>query len=110
MYVVSYGNAFDGLSLVGPFKTNDDACAYADGDEYNIVEVASPAGTEVTLHGVKELIDESNIPEVIEGIIDYIRSDETDLGSLEWTDDQKQLVAELPGYLEWWLKRISQVQ
>jgi len=44
MYVVSIGNAFDGLSLVGPFEDEIDANDYADGlnDEWHIMELTDP--------------------------------------------------------------------
>ena len=30
MHVVMFGNPIDGLQIVGPFKTADDACQWAD--------------------------------------------------------------------------------
>jgi hypothetical protein len=44
MHVVAYGNAFDGLRLVGPFGTYDEAIEYANVDnpcdDWNIVPVS----------------------------------------------------------------------
>lgn len=47
--IIAFGNAFDGLSLVGPFENYEDADQYAqahraDYEEYNLVEVTEPDG------------------------------------------------------------------
>ena len=44
MWVVSLGNAFDGLTLVGPFKTFDDAIQFVDmlNEPWNIIKVEKP--------------------------------------------------------------------
>jgi len=52
MYVVSSGNAFDGISLQGPFVLRDKALAFAENgrngcDAWNIVEVDQPVGHEL---------------------------------------------------------------
>jgi len=43
MYVVAFGNAFDGLIFFGPFDSFDEAEAYANaenaGQEWNVVKV-----------------------------------------------------------------------
>jgi len=46
MYVVAVGNAFEGLTLVGPFDSFDEAEKYTDAEcvygEWNIVKVEVP--------------------------------------------------------------------
>lgn len=44
MYVVSIGNPYDGISLVGPFDTTEEANEYADGlnDEWHVMELTPP--------------------------------------------------------------------
>jgi hypothetical protein len=46
MFVVSYGNVFDGIRLVGPFSTFDEAFEFADGSDgpWEIAEMQPPAG------------------------------------------------------------------
>lgn len=50
MYVVSIGNAYDGLQLVGPFETGEAASEYADSlsccDEWHIVPLTELAKQE----------------------------------------------------------------
>jgi hypothetical protein len=43
-FVVAFGNAFDGISLVGPFDTPGQANLYADGAEgdWTMVELTPP--------------------------------------------------------------------
>ena len=43
MYVVAFGNAFDGIYLYGPFETLEDAHKYANNlnEEFNIVKLNS---------------------------------------------------------------------
>ena len=44
MYAVAFGNAFDGISLTGPFHTADEASAFADGAEgdWNVIHISPP--------------------------------------------------------------------
>ena len=47
VYVLSIGNAFDGLRLVGPFEWSQEAQDWAEehakGEEWNVVHVEKPA-------------------------------------------------------------------
>lgn len=50
-YVVSLGNPWDGMSLVGPFDTAEEACDWAEehsaeGEEYFVKVVLKPAEVE----------------------------------------------------------------
>jgi hypothetical protein len=44
MYIIVYGNIFDGLEFVGPFSDRDSALLYSEGDsgEWHIVELQPP--------------------------------------------------------------------
>ena len=47
MFVIAFGNAWDGMTLTGPFDDHDVALAYAerhadDTGEWNIVELETP--------------------------------------------------------------------
>lgn len=46
MYIVVFGNAFNGMTVFGPFQTSEEARTYAeshaDGDDWNVVPVYKP--------------------------------------------------------------------
>jgi len=44
VYVVATGNAFDGISLTGPFDSPEEASEWADfcGSEWHLIQVENP--------------------------------------------------------------------